>query len=109
MAPRGGAAEAGKRRKAVQPKRRDVRKAARRRKDSDSSKLNEAHEQQAATAEVLRIIAGSPGDLQPVFSAILANAARLCEANFGHLQIYENGAFRLGAMHNLPPEYAQAI
>jgi signal transduction histidine kinase len=69
----------------------------------------EALEQQTATSEVLQVISSSPGELEPVFQAMLANAVRLCDANFGHLQLYENGAFRLGAMHNLPREYAQAI
>jgi len=71
--------------------------------------LAEALEQQTATSEVLQVISSSPGELEPVFQAMLANAVRLCDANFGHLQLYENGAFRLGAMHNLPREYAQAI
>jgi hypothetical protein len=43
--------------------------------------LSEALERQAATEEVLRIISGSPGQLEPVFHAMLANAVRICEAN----------------------------
>src|SRR5262249_14065146 len=55
--------------------------------------LSESLQQQTATAEVLRVISSSPGELQPVFSAMLANAIHICEAKFGVLFRYENGAF----------------
>src|SRR5262245_44009365 len=55
--------------------------------------LNEAREQQAAASEVLRVIASSPGDLQPVFQAMLANAIRLCQAKFGSLFLREGEGF----------------
>ena len=63
------------------------------------SELSEAREQQAATAEVLRVISSSPGKLEHVFETILANATRLCEAKFGNLFLLENDAFRAVAMH----------
>jgi len=55
--------------------------------------LTESLEQQTATSEVLKIISGSQGELQPVFEAMLENATRICEANFGVLNLHENGAF----------------
>src|SRR5262245_57350578 len=53
--------------------------------------LAEAREQQTATSEVLRVISSSPGELGPVFEAMLANAVRLCEAKFGTLYLHEAG------------------
>jgi GAF domain-containing protein len=67
--------------------------------------LSEALEQQTATSEVLRVISSSPGELQPVFEAILTNATRICEASFGNLLSYEGEVFRRVAMHNAPPEW----
>jgi GAF domain-containing protein len=71
--------------------------------------LDEALEQHAATAEVLNVISSSPGELEPVFQAMLANAVRLCGAKFGNLWLREGDVFRIGAMHGAPPEYADFL
>ncbi|HEX3502531.1 MAG TPA: adenylate/guanylate cyclase domain-containing protein [Xanthobacteraceae bacterium] len=68
---------------------------------------DEALEQLSAASEVLRVISSSPSELEPVFKVVLANATRLCEANFGIVQIHENGNFRNVAMHNAPPALAE--
>jgi two-component system NtrC family sensor kinase len=77
--------------------------------EARTRELSEAREQQAATAEVLRIISSSPGKLEPVFETILANATRLCEAKFGSLYLREGQAFRLFAQHNAPAAYAASV
>jgi signal transduction histidine kinase len=71
-------------------------------------KLAEALEQQAATSEVLQVISSSPGELEPVFQAMLANAVRICEARFGNLYLHERGALRVVASHNVPRAFAEA-
>jgi GAF domain-containing protein len=72
------------------------------------SELRESLDQQTATADVLRVISSSPGELNPVFETMLANATRLCEARFGMLYLHEEGRLRLGAAHDVPPAFAEA-
>ena len=69
--------------------------------------LSESLEQQTATSEVLQVISRSPGELEPVFSAMLANATRICEAKFGTLWVREGNAFRAVATHNVPAAFAE--
>ena len=70
-------------------------------------RLNEALEQQTATSEVLKVISSSPGELKPVFDALLANAVRICDAKFGTLFLTEGDAFRYVALHGAPRAFAE--
>jgi len=69
--------------------------------------LSQALEQQTATSEVLKVISSSPGELGPVFDAVLENATRLCEAHFGILYRFEDDAFRAIALRGAPPAFAE--
>jgi hypothetical protein len=106
-----------RRHRAVKPKGRSAAKAIPRRgsapagQQTEVARLtrerDEALGQQAATADVLRIISSLPGNLDTVLETILANATRLCEANFGVLLLYEGAQFRVAAAHNPPPAFAE--
>jgi signal transduction histidine kinase/putative methionine-R-sulfoxide reductase with GAF domain len=71
------------------------------------NELRESLQQQTATSEVLEVISSSPGELEPVFQTMLANATRLCAAKFGVLWLTEGDAFRAVALHNAPPAFAE--
>ena len=71
--------------------------------------LTESLQQQTATSEVLKVISASPGELQPVFQAMLENAGRLCEAKFAMLFLYEKNQFRAVGKWNLPPAYGEFL
>jgi GAF domain-containing protein len=69
--------------------------------------LTEALEQQTATSEVLQVISSSPGELEPVFATMLANAVRICDAKFGNIFRWDGDVLRLIATHNTPPAFAE--
>src|SRR6516165_3511798 len=71
------------------------------------NELRESLQQQTATSEVLQVISSAPGELEPVFHTMLEKATRICEAKFGTLYLCEGDAFRLAAMHNPPPKFAE--
>jgi GAF domain-containing protein len=72
------------------------------------NELRQSLEQQTATGQVLQVISRSTGELAQVFSTILANAPRICEAKFGTLYLKEGDGFRATATHNAPPAYEEA-
>ena len=71
--------------------------------------LSKSLEQQTATSKVLGVISSSPGELKPVFAAMLESAVRICGAKFGNLWLCEGNAFRVHAMHGAPPAYADFL
>ena len=75
--------------------------------EARTRELAEALEQQTATSEVLGVISSSPGELAPVFRAMLANAMRICEAQFGTMHEFADGAFRALWSLGLPPALAE--
>jgi hypothetical protein len=70
------------------------------------NELRESLEQQTATSKVLSVISSSPGDLEPMFQAMLENATRICDAKFGFLFRNDDGAFQPMAMLNVPSALA---
>ena len=71
------------------------------------NELRELLEQQTATADVLRVISSSPGELEPVFQAMLENATRICEGKFGNIYRWDGDSLHLIAAHNTPPAFAE--
>jgi len=106
-----------RRRKTARPSRRKQATAGRGRASSAANleeqldqrtrERDEALEREKATAEVLHVISSSPGELEPVFQAMLANAMRICEAKFGTMFEFANGAFRSLWLRGVPPGLAE--
>ena len=122
MSPRskagGGPVKTG-RRKTARLKRGKAQKAVRDRSSSAAGQetkvarltreLREALDQQTGTSEVLRVISSSPGELKPVFHAMLANAVRICDANFGTLFRYDNESFDTVAVFGVSAALAEFV
>jgi GAF domain-containing protein len=71
--------------------------------------LEESRDERAALAEVLRVISSSPGDLKPVFEAMLQNAVRICDAKFGNIYRWDGDALHVVATHNTPAAFAEVL
>ena len=108
-----------RRRKTTKVKHRKEPRAARRRGAPDESlkqalakyrrELKEALERQTATSEVLRVISSSPGELAPVFEAMLRNAVRICDAKFGFMNRYDGDTWKIAAVHGAAPAYTEYL
>ena len=113
MQRRGGSGQPVKGQSANRPKARNAPTAQVSAADSQEQfdrltrERDEALEQLAATSEVLQVISSSPGELEPVFQAMLANAVRICEAKFGTLFRTEGDSVRCVAMHGVPKAFAE--
>src|SRR5262249_21630379 len=73
------------------------------------NELRESLEQQTATSEVLQVISNSPGELEPVFRALLTNAVQICDARFGLLYRIEDGVPRIIWRLGLPAALEQYL
>ena len=111
----GGKASKARGREALKTKRRDTSKTASSStpvQDAEVARLtrelNEAREQQTATSEVLQVVSSSPGELEPVFAAMLEKAIRICDAKFGSIYRWDGKALHAVATHNAPLAYAEA-
>src|SRR6516165_6055809 len=105
-------------RKAQMRKRRDASKSVRHHSSGTTSETelaqsirerDEAQQQQAATAEVLKVISRSTFDLQTVFKTIIANAVRLCHAHMGAVHLFDGKLVDIVAFHNFPPEAVKVL
>ena len=109
----GGEAVKTRRRKKLAPKAAQRRGKPAALQDTENARLTreleEAREQLTATSELLKVISSSPGELEPVFEAILENATRICKARFGTLNLYDGDVFRRVAFHNPTPEFAMRL
>src|SRR5215469_18137759 len=81
----------------------------RRELDARTAERDEALAREAAASEVLGVINSSPGDLVPVFDAMLEKAMDLCEAAFGQLWTYDGDCFEMVASCGVPAEYAEFV
>jgi len=81
----------------------------RQRLDRRSRELDEAREQQTATAEILRVISASPADTGPVFETIVKNAVSLCGSLFANVFRFDGERLHFAASHNVGPSYVDLI
>jgi hypothetical protein len=114
----GGKAAEARPRKVLKRKGRKTSKAVTRRGSAPADptevarltrERDEALEQQTATSEVLQVISSTPGDLQPVFAAMLEKAVRICDAAFGEVFRWQDDAMRLVATQNTPPAFVEEL
>jgi PAS domain S-box-containing protein len=93
-------------RKAPRARNADRSPADLRQLDERTRERDEALEQQAATSKVLQVISSCSGDLEPVFATMLAEAVRICDANFGNIYRWDGNALHLTATHDTPAAFA---